>query len=382
MIFQKSFCRTGVVIIASWLLAGCGWIASAGPSENQVAALNTAKPSITVIDVDDAVAHRVLEAQKRAKFSETFSETIGLEFIVGAGDTLGITLWEAPPATLFATHEPRSGMASTQTTSFPEQMVAADGTVTIPFAGTIKAAGKSPQQIEADIIKRLEKMANRPQVLVQVTHNATSNVTIVGEVKQSLRMPLTAKGEKLMDALAASGGVTQPVDKMTVQISRGAKVLSMAMEDVISDPTQNIMLQAGDIVTALHQPFSFTVLGATGKNEEINFESKGITLAQALGRIGGLDDNRANAQGVFIFRFEDPAALASNTNNAPAAISGKTPVVYRINLKDPQTFLLAQNFPMNNKDVVYVANAPSTELQKFMTILYGSVFSAVNIKTL
>jgi len=382
MATHKSFYRTGIVIVASWLLAGCSWIASAGPSQTQVTNSSTGKPHITVVDVNDAVTQRVLATQKHTKFSDSFTDATEPEFIVGAGDTLEVTLWEAPPATLFAIHDPRTGLSSTQSTSFPPQMVAADGNIIIPFAGAIMAAGKSPEEIGQDIVKRLQKMANRPQVLVQVTHNATANVTIVGEVKQSMRMPLTAEGEKLLDALAAAGGVVQPVDKMTIQISRDGEVLSMAMEDVISDPSQNVPLQAGDVVTALHQPYSFTALGATGKNEEINFESKGITLAQALGRVGGIDDNRANAQGVFIFRFEAPTALEAKPAGPPIDTDTKVPVVYRIDLKDPQSFLLAQNFPINNKDVIYVANAPSTELQKFMNILYGSIFSAVNIKAL
>ncbi|MDR5671452.1 polysaccharide export protein, partial [Burkholderia cenocepacia] len=101
---------------------------------------------------------------------------------------------------------------------------------------------------------------------------------------------------RVLDALASAGGVRQPVDKITIQITRGDKVASQPLETIIKDPRQNVSLRAGDVVTALYQPFSFTALGATGKNEEVNFEAQGITLAQALARAGGLQDTRSDAQ--------------------------------------------------------------------------------------
>lgn len=252
----------------------------------------------------------------------------------------------------------------------------------MPFAGEVPVAGKTPQKIQAVIAERLNGKANQPQVLVRVTHNATSNVTIVGEVGQSTRMPLTAKGERLLDAIAAAGGVRQPVSKITVQLTRGSQVQSMSLESIIEDPRQNVRLEPGDVVTALYQPLSFTVLGATGKNEEINFEAQGISLAQALARAGGVQDVSADASGVFIFRFEDPKTLSPGEGVGPTTPDGKVPVVYRANLKNPATFLVAQNFPMHNKDVIYVANAPSAELQKFLNILTSSIYSVSSLVTL
>lgn len=156
----------------------------------------------------------------------------------------------------------------------------------------------------------------------------------------------------------------------------------MPLDQVIADPRQNIMLQTGDVVTALFQPFSFTTLGATGRNEELPFEASGITLAQALGRVGGLQDQRADPKGVFIFRFEDPMALGFTSLEGVATTpEGKVPVIYRINLKDPQTFFVAQSFPMRNKDVVYASNAPLADIQKFVAIISSVVFPIVSVQT-
>lgn len=374
-------------LVALLTLSGCSSFVSlfpsSGPSSREVAG-EKAGHGIPVVHVDAMVAREVRAAEKQSEFSALAPKSGVPGYVVGPGDVLEVSVWEAPPATLFGAGslDPRAGIATTHVTTLPEQMVSSDGTISVPFAGEIKAAGLAPQKIESEIAHRLEGKANQPQVLVRVTHNVTSNVTVVGEVTQSMRMPLTSKGERLLDALAAAGGVRQPVGKMAVQLSRSGQVMAMPLDSVIQDPKQNIVLFPGDVVTALFQPLSFTALGASVKNEEVNFEAKGISLAQALGRIGGVEDNRADAKGVFIFRFEDPAVFPDNGKGLPHTPEGRIPVVYQVDLTDPGTFLVAQSFPVRNKDVLYVANAPAAELQKFLNILISSLYSVNTLKSL
>ena len=363
-------------------LAGCasypGWLPSAGPSVEQVQAPPGVDLGIQVTDVTAQLAQSLAVQGTRVSFARQWGSAAQPGFALGAGDVIEVSIWEAPPASLFGVTalDLRSGAATARVSVLPEQMVGADGNIQVPFVGAIKAAGRSTAQVQADIVKGLQGKANQPQVVVRVLRNTTSNVTVVGEVATSVRMPLTAKGERLLDALAASGGVRQPVGKMSLQLTRGTQVLSLPLDIIIADPAQNVYLQPGDVVTAIHQPFSLTVLGATGANREMEFEAQGITLAQALGRAGGLQDQRADARGVFVFRFEDPALVPGSKPNAPKNAQGKVPVVYRVDLKDPASFFAAQDFPMRHKDVVYVANAPAAELQKFLSIV-GSVVAPV-----
>jgi polysaccharide biosynthesis/export protein len=377
------------------VLAGCStyspFLPSAGPSAQQISD-SPAQPDlgIQVVELSPAVVQRIVAAQPRASFAEAFGKGVRPNVAIGEGDSLEISVWEAPPAALFggAVLDTRGAIATSRVTVLPEQMVSSAGTINMPFVGAVGAAGRTPQEIEAEIARRLKGKANDPQVLVRVLRNASSNVTVVGEVKTSTRMPLTSRGERLLDALAAAGGLSQAVGKVTVQLTREAvqqgsrvtKVASLPLDTVITDPSQNVILQPGDVVTALFQPNSFTVLGATARNEEINFEAQGITLAQALARAGGLQDQRANAAGVFIFRFEDPTVLGGPAPSR-TTVDGKVPVVYRADLKDPASFFAAQGFPMRNKDVMYVANAPGSELQKFLTIISSVVVPAVTLRS-
>jgi polysaccharide biosynthesis/export protein len=172
--------------------------------------------------------------------------------------------------------------------------------------------------------------------------------------------------------------VRQPVGKVTLQLTRGAAVAAMPLESVIRDPRQNVALQAGDVLTALFQPLSFTVLGATGRNDEVNFESTGITLAQALARAGGLNDARADSRGVFIFRMEEARALDWPADAARTP-DGRVPVVYSLDLSEPASFFVAQSFPIANQDLLYVSNAPAAELQKFLNLLWGMTLPALNV---
>ena len=372
----------GALLGALWL-TGCSnmvWLPSSGPSVRQIdpTRMETQQvqrlDGIQIVEVNDSIARRLLSGRRQSLFSDSFAPATGAAptgFVVGAGDVVEVSVWEAPPALLFGSGtatDARYGPATTRVTSFPEQMVNSDGMVNMPFAGQVPAAGRTPQQIEAEIARRLQGKANQPQVLLRVIRNVSSNVTVVGEVNASTRMPITARGERLLDALAAAGGVRQPVNKMTLQVTRGDQVQALPLDLIIRDPKQNIALQAGDVVTALHQPLSFTVLGATGKNEEVSFEAQGISLTQALGRAGGLQDARADARGVFVFRFEDPAAL-DWPGKVVTTPDGKVPVIYQIDLKDPASFFVAQSFPVNNRDVLYVSNAPAAELQKFLSIV-------------
>jgi len=389
----KNLLRLGMLTSAA-LTSGCTAISGAGPSSKAITRadgqpIDTA--GIKIIDLTDGLTRRIAANQHTALFSEVFAEPADGDILVGKGDQIEIIIWEAPPATLFGTGSSDITTASNartvdpnriaRQTGLPGQTVGADGQINVPFVGSVQAAGRNTQQIAADIVARLRGKAHEPQVMVKIADNAATNVTVVGEVVHNLRLPLTAKRERLLDAIAAAGGTRQPVGKTTIQVTRDNIVETLPLTTIITDPRQNIMLRSNDIVTALFQPYSFTALGAIGRNSEIDFEGTGLTLAQALGRIGGLDDTRANAQGVFIFRLEDKAALGlADDHNVRTTPDDKVPVIFRVKLRDPEAFFLAQSFLIKNKDVIYVSNAPLADIQKFVNIIGSLVYPVISVQ--
>lgn len=374
--------------LATVLLSGCatmpGWMPASGASREQVmespGASSNRLEGITLLDVDDALTKRLMENKKTVPFSKVFASARMKNYPVGPGDIIEISIWEASPAMLFGgtAFSSRAGAVSTRAETLPPQMVMEDGNITMPFVGRVLVRGRAAHDIEADIAKRLQGQANQPQVVVRVMQNTSTNVTVIGDVAKSTQMPLTPKGERLLDALAVAGGVTQPVTRMSVQLSRAVQTAVMPLDVVIRDPAQNIPLLPGDVITALFQPQTFSVLGAVGKSQEIPFEAQGISLAQALARSGGLDDNKADARGVFVFRFEDATLLGGHAQSAPD-VRGKVPVIYQVNLRDPASFFVTQNFPVQDRDVIYVANAPAAELEKFLRMVGQVLAPAVNM---
>ena len=372
--------RSALFAAALLALSGCNNLPTIGPSAEEIAQA-TARPgsdAVQVLDIDANLARQLLAQRRTRLFSETFGQQRAMADI-GLGDMLEVNIWEAPPATLFGggAIDPRAP-STVRATTLPEQMVDRDGFISVPFAGRIRAAGLTPQAVEAEIIKRLKGKANQPEVMVRVLKSTSSMVTVVGEVNSSTRLQLTASGERLLDALAAAGGVRQPVNKMTLQVTRGKQFQSLPLELIIRDPDQNVPLQPGDVVTAYFQPLSFVALGATGKNEEIAFEAQGITLAQALARSGGLIDSRSNPQGVFIFRLEQPGAVNWPRQPPLTTPEGLVPVVYRLDLRNPNSFFVMQSFAVQNKDVLYVSNAPAAELQKFLNLVFSVTYPVLN----
>ena len=369
--------------LAVLAISGCSYLPGSGFTRSDVEPGNkkTSLDSIQVIDVTDALARQLVAKRTTQLFSEALGTADAGAQRVGAGDTVEIAIWEAPPASLFGSGllDPRSGPATTRGMTLPEQVINNEGNINVPFIGQVKAAGRNLLQIETEIAQKLKGKANQPQVMVRLVRNASSNVTVVGDVGNSTRVPLTPRGERVLDALAAAGGVRQPVNKMTIQVTRGNAFHSLPLDTIIRDPRQNVPLQPGDVVTALFQPFSLTALGATGKNEEINFEAQGISLAQALARSGGLNDSRADAKGVFIFRLEPRDALNWPKQPVTTTPEGKVAVIYRVDLDDPASFFVAQSFQMQNKDLLYVSNAPVAELQKFLNVLFSIYYPILGL---
>ena len=194
-----------------------------------------------------------------------------------------------------------------------------------------------------------------------------------GEVVTGAQVPLSVKGYRVLDVVALAGGVKYPVNEDFVELSRGSRTARIPLITVVNNPRENIYLHPNDNLTLVHDPQTFLAYGALGQNAEIPFQADGITLAQALSKAGGLLDSRSDMRGVFIFRYE-PASVAGRLEpNSPLVQPGRlTPVVYRLNLSDPNSLFLEQAFRIANRDVLYVSNSPSTETQKVFNIVSGA----------
>lgn len=379
--------RVGQQLCAAALLASLTACQSVGPTRGAIekAPAQATVPGLRVVDVTQDVAQQLSapSADDRDVFARDLSGAQPVGTTVGVGDTVEVTIWEASPPALFGTTNLDTSIGSlvqgSRPNALPGFLVGESGTITIPFAGQIRAAGRTTHEIEQEIVRSLQGRAHLPQAIVRVSNNVTSTVTVLGDVKKPSQVPLTPHGERVLDAISAAGGTSEALDRMTIQLTRGDIVRRMAAKDIIADPRNNVVLATGDVVMALYQPYSFTVLGAAGKNDEVRFEATGLTLSQALGRVGGLRSDTADPKGVFVFRWEKPVNSQSAADTFPA--DQGTPVIYRIDLKQPATYLAAQRFEMRNGDILYVSNSPVSDFQRFVGLVATSILPIATART-
>jgi polysaccharide export outer membrane protein len=294
---------------------------------------------------------------------------------VGPGDVLAVSIYEAGPGLFSNLQRPTtSGDTGTTAEALPRQQVDRLGRIEIPFAGMISVAGLTTTEIQQTIQDRLAGKASSPQVIVTVVSGDTNSVIVSGDVKNPGRRPLTLAGETLLDVIALSGGPSHDPYDTTVRVERGGVSASVPLTSVQDNTRENIRMAPQDRVQVSFDARTFLVFGATGRVSQTPFDTPRLTLAEAMARSGGLDDNRADPSSIYLFRMEPP--VVGDLLKLPPRPSA-TPVIYHADLRDPQNFFLMKEFFIRNKDLLYVANARSVQFYKFLQLIYTVVTPAV-----
>lgn len=330
-----------------------------------------------LVDVDDRTLH-FLAQERSATFGARFGDyRPPSRYVVGVGDSLSVTIWEAAAGGLFSGPViDRLGTGS-RSAAIPEQQVAQDGSITVPYAGRIPVAGKTTAQIEAAIVDRLTGKAIEPQVVVVVSKSISNAATVLGEVTNGAVVPLSPRGDRVLDVIAAAGGIKVAAHEVFVRLSRGGTTVTVPMQTLLNNPAEDVYVRPQDKIVLIRDPQTFTVFGAAGNPTIVPFDAVGITLEEAIARVGGLVDSRADPSGVYLMRIETVRFAAQLRPEAqPLQSHGYVRVIYRWNMRDPNALFLARGFQIRNKDAIYVANAPLADLQK-ITSLFNSVAQPV-----
>lgn len=365
-----------ILLFSAALLAltGCSTLLTgAGPSADDVVE-QSASPGVQryeLIDINSSVID-ILRHRGEDGFLAHFGDyRPSVEPKIGVGDTVSVTIWEAGAGGLFSAPLVTDRFSTgSKSSTIPDQIVGRDGSISVPYAGRIKVVGRTTQEVQGVVEHALAGKAIEPQVLINVPRSVSNSVTVTGEVVNGARVPLSVRGDRVMDVIATAGGVRAPVSETYVQLSRGPETVRVAMTRVSADPRENIFMRPNDVLTLIRDPQTFIAYGATGRNAEIPFDAEGINLSQAIAKAGGLLDFRSDPGGVFVFRFEPASVVrALDPTTTIAAPHHVTPVVYRLNLRDAASLFIAQGFRIQNRDLLYVSNAPITDAQKVMEVV-------------
>jgi len=296
---------------------------------------------------------------------------------VGVGDVVQVSVFESAAGGLFIPAE--AGVRPGNYVTLPPQQVDRSGTINVPYAGAIQASGRTLPEIQKDIESKLSKRAIEPQVVLTLAEQNATEVAVVGDVINSAnKFRIRLGGERILDMISRAGGIKYPGYESFVTLQRGKRRSTVYFPMLVNNPAENIYVAPGDTIYVYRDPQKFVALGALslvgqtqGLTAQFAFDQEKLSLNEAIAKAGGLLDTRANPSQVFLYRLEYREPLEKmgvNLNKFPPE-QRMIPTVYRLDFRDPASFFLAQGFAMRHKDLIYVANADSVEVVKFLDYL-------------
>lgn len=347
------------------LATGCSIMPSSGPEDHVIKSeITRSGPNYGLVKLTPQVVS-VLQEYGPGALAGSFPDRRRPDTIkFGIGDVVSVTIFEAAAGGLFIPAE--AGVRPGNFVSLPNQNVDSAGNITVPYAGAVRALGRTPSEVQQDIVRAIGNRAIEPQVVVALITQNTSLISVLGEVNLPNRFPANAAGERVLDAITRAGGPKGPGYETWVTLERGGKRATVPFGALVFAPANNIWVHPGDTIYAYREPQVFLAFGASGQQGQFPFEMWKISMAQAMAKAGGLLDAQAEPAGVYVYRRE-PRELAERIGvDCSKFVGPLVPVVYNVDFRDPGGYFLATKFDMRDKDVLFAANAATVDTAKFL----------------
>jgi polysaccharide export outer membrane protein len=256
------------------------------------------------------------------------------EYRISPHDVLSVIVWEHPELTI-----PAGQFRSADTTGYT---VSADGFIFFPHVGSVQVAGRTPEEVRSDLSKRLAAYVRDPQLQVIVAAYRGKRAQIAGEVFAPAQVPITDVPLRVQDGIALAKGFSLDADPAHVTLNRGGQIYHLDLFALYEggDTSQNWVLEDGDIVHVPDRGRNRVFVLGEVKKPSTKIMPKGgrMTLADALGDAEGIDLAYANPGQIFVFRGQYDA-----------------PEVYHLDASSPDALLLATQFELSPRDVVFVS---------------------------
>ncbi|MBB2156295.1 polysaccharide biosynthesis/export family protein [Gluconacetobacter diazotrophicus] len=380
------------ILAISVMLAGCSALPSSGPVSSQI--IQAAKdPKLNPIGFHivplTPKTLNILQNETPPLLSTLDKEGPGQgeHGAIGPGDVLSISVFEigsglfsggggaatggrAAAGTASTASGGGGGGTTASVEALPPTEVDDQGSIAFPYIGRILVAGQTPTQLAKTIESQLASKSQNPQVIVRVLTDLHNSIIVSGDILHPGRQMLTLAHEGLLDIIAMGGGASHSSEDSMVMLTRHGVTGRIPLRTLETHPDENIPLMPGDRVQVIYLPRTYTVFGATHVNQT-PFNTPVLTLDQAIARIGGPSDDTADANAIYLFRYESDE-VAQKLGLAPK--TGGTPIIYHVDLMNPTNYFLAQKFVMKDKDLIFVSNAKVNKLYKFLTLI-GAVTS-------
>lgn len=344
MVFAKKFSRS--VLLCLPLLGACAYPGQYFGIDNKETTRDTAPNGVDYrLTPIDAISIKALESVNLTSTQNlpvSTSNDVGTyQYKIGVGDLVRITVWDHPELT---------NPAGNTTGQLQGQVVLPDGTFYFPFLNKVRAVGRTTEEIRIEMTKNLEQFIRSPQVdvTVQQTGFRSQKFYVSGEVGQPGFFPITDVPTRLSDAIAQARGLNREadLDNITLQRNNQTYVLNAYKLLYQGDLSQNILLQDGDVLNIpdrrLRKVF---LMGEVIKPSSVIMPVGKLTLAEVLSDVGGINQNTANAQQVYVIRQRN----AELGNSEVASLD-----IFHLDSTSPTSVLYADQFELQPRDVVYV----------------------------
>jgi polysaccharide export outer membrane protein len=355
------------------IVAACG-LPRVGPNKREIFAGSVQKDGDAfIVSVNDRVT-RATSVVPALGFTDSFkSAGLVTSDTIRPGDTLGLTIWENVDDGLLAGE-------ATNATSLDEVQVDSGGFIFVPYAGRLRAAGSTPNQLREIITTKLEDQTPDPQVEVRRLAGDGSTVSLSGAVGGQGVYPIERPTRTLATMLSNAGGVTIAPEIAQVTVTRGDQQGTIWFQDLYQHPELDIALRGGDRILVEGDTRTFTALGATSSQAIVPFESQDLSALEAIAQVGGLQPLGSDPTGVFVFRNEAPEIAGQVLGRSD--FQGAQRMVYVLNLTEPNGLFMARDFVIRDNDTLYVTEAPYAQWTKTISLIAGSLTPIANVQTL
>ncbi|MGM0659681.1 MAG: polysaccharide biosynthesis/export family protein [Pseudomonadota bacterium] len=364
--------RPLALLVAMMLLAGCA-LPRSGPDKSEIYQSSVDQQGDAhVVDVDTRVA-RLTDMSPALGFSQAFRSAgvLGSDTI-RRGDTLGLTIWENVDDGLL------SGQPGNQTL-LEEVQVDGSGFIFVPYAGRIRAAGNTPEEVRRVITEKLDQQTPDPQVEVRRVAGDGATVSISGAVTGQGVYPIEAPTRTLSAMLAAAGGIAIEPETAQITVIRGNQSSRAWFLDLFSSPQDDIALRGGDRILVEADTRAYTVLGATGGQARVTFRTQSLSALEGVAQVGGLTTATSDPTGIFVLR-DEPAEIA-NTVLGRGDLVGDQRMIYVLDLTATSGMFHAREFGIRDGDTIYVTEAPFARWSKIVASLTGTLGAVGSVST-
>ncbi len=313
----------------------------------------------------------------------------GYTYRIGSQDVISIVVWDHPNLTNPTLNDGVSSSKSMPSNISSSLGISVDqnGNIFYPYIGEIKVAGLSIPELRVLITKKLSIFLKNPQINVTVNEFNSQKVAVVGAVTTPRVIPITNTPLTILNAITLTGGPircgvnqnnnvveTECSDLTAVTIKRGnvSVLVDLTTLESPKGTSENWILKDGDVVTVPSNiKTQVFVLGAVNAPGAYNINNGKLALLDVIGNSKGFS-NQSSPEYTYIIR---------NFYNEPE--------IYAINLRSPDSLLLAGQFYLKPKDIVYVSKSKLVQFNEVMSLVTPSmntinqgVGTAVGIKTL